>query len=154
MYRLSFSCLAERGGCSEIVQQLYCLLHPYRRGVIILLCKILTLGRPSERSFQIKNLASEPGVVASPASAEASVQNQKGDSLRLSTFLKPCTRRFGNSEGNRGRQTIRGGGGIKADLSKRAAARVICVYIAAGRFIFYYSRCCINPAENAFQMFL
>lgn len=42
--------------------------------------------------------------------------------------------------------------GIKADLSKCIMAQVICVYIAAAKFIFYYSRHCINPLDNSFQM--
>ena len=51
-----------------------------------------------------------------------------------------------------GKTQIWGGGGIKADLSKCIMAQVICVYITAGKFIFYYSRYCINPIDNSFQM--
>lgn len=42
--------------------------------------------------------------------------------------------------------------GMKADLSKRIVAQVICVYISAGRFIFYHSGYHINPIDNSFQM--
>lgn len=44
------------------------------------------------------------------------------------------------------------GRGIKADLSKCIMAQVICVYIAAAKFIFYYSRHRINPIDNSVQM--
>lgn len=51
-----------------------------------------------------------------------------------------------------GKAQAHGRGGIKAALSKRIMAQVICVYIAAAKFIFYYSRHCISPIDNSFQM--
>lgn len=47
-----------------------------------------------------------------------------------------------------------GWGWIKADPSKCIMVQVICVYIAAGKFIFHYSRYCINPVDNSSQMSL
>jgi len=44
------------------------------------------------------------------------------------------------------------GRGIKADLSKCIMAQVICVYIEAWKYIFYYSGYCINPTDNSSQM--
>lgn len=45
-------------------------------------------------------------------------------------------------------------GGIKEDLTKCIMAQVICVYIAAGKFIFHYSRYSDDPSDNSSQMFL
>lgn len=73
------------------------------------------------------------------------------DYLQLSTLLKVCALCSRNTwNGGKGRQTH--GRGIKADLSKCIMAQVICVYIAAAKFIFYYSRHRINPTDNSFQM--
>lgn len=74
------------------------------------------------------------------------------DYLQLSTLLRLCAHCLGNTWDGEGEDTDTGG--IKADLSKCTMARVICVYIQAGRFIFYYSRYCINPIDNSFQMFV
>lgn len=73
--------------------------------------------------------------------------------LQLSTLLKlraHCLKHTWDYEWGRSRYVQ--GGGIKVDLSKCIMAQVICVYIEAGKFIFYYSRYCINPIDNSFQM--
>lgn len=125
MYYFSLTCLAKRAGCLKIVQQLWCLLHLYKKVIMCHLLFFLNLNK-SKQVFHIRNLWLIQAWRLRKTKAE-SVQTT-GLFAVVDFAQTVCTLLKKHTAGRVGKTQIQGGGDQRGSKQMHHGSGHLCLY--------------------------